>query len=54
MLDVFLGIGFTSVMIMYIVFCAVRVDRTQPWFVPLKMKTRSEKAATTPWKRGRV
>jgi hypothetical protein len=51
MLDVFLGIGFTSVMILLVLFRAVRADKAEPWFLPLKPKEVAVKANATPWKR---
>jgi hypothetical protein len=51
MLDVFVGIGFTSVMILLILLHAVRLDRTQPWFTPFTPKEKPTKANPTPWKR---
>jgi hypothetical protein len=51
MLDVFVGIGFTSVMIMFILFRAVRMDRMQPWFTPFRPREKAANASQTPWKR---
>ncbi len=52
MLDVFVGIGFTSLMILFVLFHAIRMDKTQPWFAPFKPAVKAGRANPTPWKRG--
>ena len=51
MLDVFVGIGLTSVMILFILFHAIRMDKSEPWFAPFKPKVKAGKSTQTPWKR---
>lgn len=51
MLDVFVGIGFTSVMILLIVFRAIGLDRVEPWFVPFKPRQGTTAGGSVPWRR---
>jgi hypothetical protein len=51
MLDVFVGIGLTSIMILFIIVRAIRLNRTEPWFAPFKPREKPGNTAATPWRR---
>ena len=51
MLDVFVGIGLTSMMILFVLVHAIRKDKTEPWFAPFKPQAKAAKSGPAPWKR---
>jgi len=51
MLDVFVGIGFVSLLIMFTVVRAIRLNRTEPWFVPFRPRDKGQAASQAPWRR---
>jgi hypothetical protein len=52
MLDT-IGILFSTLMILTIVVRAVRLDRRQPWFQPIKPKEKPASKVTPVWRRQR-
>ncbi len=45
------GIMFSSIMMMFVIIRAVKVDRTQPWFQSIKRKETAEAKQNGPWRR---
>ncbi len=50
MLDL-VGIMFSSVMMLYVIIQAARLDRSEPWFKPVSLAGNSGKAAEPPPRR---
>lgn len=50
MLDI-AGILFSSVMMLFVIVRAVRLDRSQPWFQTIAGKGEPRKPAQRPWRR---
>jgi hypothetical protein len=45
------GIMFSSVLMLIVIVQAVRLDRIQPWFQPLKPKTKPVEDSDRAWRR---